>query len=98
MFTATAMLTTNTWPESVVLHGWPARSPDLSPIENLWAIIQKRVDSHGPSDQEELWKFVRQEWDALSDATVKNLVESFRGRCERCVAEGGVTFVTKSKK
>lgn len=81
-----------------LLHGWPARSPDLSPIENLWAIIQKRVDSHGPSDQEELWKFVRQEWDALSDATVKNLVESFRGRCERCVAEGGVTIVTKSKK
>ena len=34
-------------------------------------------------------------WDAVSDATVKNLAESFRGRCERCVAAGGVTIVTK---
>ena len=79
-----------------LLHGWPARSPDLSPIENLWAIVQKRVDSHGPSNQDELWTFIRQEWDAVSDATVKNLVESFRGRCERCVAAGGVTIVTKT--
>ena len=78
-----------------ILHCWPARSPDLSPIENMWAIIQKRVDSHGPSDAEELWRFVKAEWEAVSMDTVNNLVGSFRSRCERCVAEGGQTIKTK---
>ena len=79
-----------------VLEAWPARSPELSPIENCWAVIQKRVDSHGPSDVEELWKFIRQEWDAMTLVTVNNLVDSFKGRCERCVAGGGETIRTKA--
>ena len=81
-----------------VLERWPARSPDLSGIENMWAIIQKRVDSHGPSDAEALWLFVKKEWDAIPDAEVRALVDSFPRRCKRCVEGGGVTICTKFEK
>lgn len=27
-----------------VLNGWPLNSPDLSPIENLWAIMKERLN------------------------------------------------------
>jgi len=37
---------------------WPPLSPHLSPIENLMAILQQRVDTHGPPAEKELWNTV----------------------------------------
>ena len=70
----------------------------MSGIESMLAIIQKRVDSHGPSDAEALWLFVKKEWDAIPDAVVRALVDSFPRRCTRCVEGGGVTICTKFEK
>ena len=80
-----------------VLQDWPARSPELSPIENLWAIIQRRVDLRGPSDAEELWRFVKEEWEAVTDEEARTLLDSFPARLKRCVAAGGQTIATKFK-
>lgn len=81
-----------------ILRDWPARSPELSPIENLWAIIQRRVDLLGPSDAEELWQMVKREWDAVTDNEARALLDSFPSRLKRCVAAGGETISTKFKK
>ena len=35
----------NFWPKGI----WPANSPDLSPIENLWSIIQTAINSFEPA-------------------------------------------------
>ena len=78
------------------LSGWPARSPDLSPIENMWAIVSKKVDFFGPHDVEELWRFVRRAWDEIPMSTVNALALSFHGRLKKCVAAGGQTIITKS--
>jgi len=78
-----------------VLEDWPPRSPELTPIENMWAIVQQRVDACGPSDAEELWKFVKQEWDAIPEETVNNLVGSFPSRLKRCIAARGAHILTK---
>lgn len=80
------------------LRGWPARSPDLSPIENMWAIIQKRVDVYGPSDAEELWQFVKRAWDEIDMAIVKKLCGSFPGRLRKCIRVGGNTIATSTKR
>lgn len=81
-----------------VLPDWPARSPELTLIENLWAIIQRRVDLRGPSDADELWKFVKEEWNAISDEDARTLLDSFPARLKRCVDAGGQTILTKFKK
>ena len=72
-----------------VLQGWPARSPDLNPIETLWGILAVKVSARGPSGQEELEDFIQQEWDRISQATVDALVLSFRSRLRKVVAAGG---------
>lgn len=68
--------------QSVTLPGWPSRSPDLSPIENFWAILQKRVSEWGPTTREALEQFVTHEFYAVPQETVDNLVESFDARID----------------
>jgi len=80
-----------------VMKDWPARSPELSPIENAWAIIQRRVDLRGPSEADELWRFVKEEWEAITDEEARALLDSFPERLKRCVAAGGDTISTKFK-
>jgi len=74
---------------------WPARSPDLSPIENVWALLQRQVDTHGPADVEQLERFVRQEWDALDTGKLNRMVLSFSGRLHRVVEKHGASILTK---
>ena len=40
---------------------WPAQSPDLNPIKNLWNVIKRKMDGHKPSNKAELLEFLRQE-------------------------------------
>ena len=72
-----------------LLPGWPARSPDLNPIENLWGVLQRAVSNRGPSDRDELVRFVRAEWRAIPQNTIDHLVESFDGRVQRLLQQGG---------
>ena len=40
----------------VRLLDWPWNSPDMNPIDNVWAHVARRVSAHGrPSNREELW-------------------------------------------
>ncbi|XP_069621983.1 thrombospondin type-1 domain-containing protein 4 isoform X2 [Ranitomeya imitator] len=39
---------------------WAVQSPDLNPTENFWNVIKKMMDSHKPSNKEELLKFLHQ--------------------------------------
>lgn len=41
---------------------WPPRSPDLNPIENLWAILEDKVVERQPQTQDELCEVLQEEW------------------------------------
>jgi len=64
----------------VKLLMWPARSPDLNPIENLWAWLQRKVSDRGPRDEEELRQFVTAEWEAIPQSLIDEYVRSFQRR------------------
>jgi transposase len=39
---------------ATVIEEWPASSPDLNPIRNLWDILKKRVEELRPGSKDEL--------------------------------------------
>ena len=71
---------------------WPAFSPDLSPIEHLWDVLDRRVRRRDPQNADQLEEFLRQEWEAIPLHEIQNLIRSMRRRCTTVVnANGGHT-------
>lgn len=71
---------------------WPPYSPDLSPIEHLWDILGRRVLARHPHTRNDLVRILQEEWHAVPQQTIKNLIRSMRGRCAACIeASGGHT-------
>ncbi|GFW57332.1 transposable element Tcb1 transposase [Trichonephila clavipes] len=63
---------------------WPARSPDLSPIENMWSMVAQRLNQITPpaATPDQLWQRVEAAWFAVPQEHIQSLFESM----PRCVA------------
>nr|CAH7714409.1 unnamed protein product [Callosobruchus chinensis] len=74
---------------------WPAKSPDLNPIENLWGIMVKRWETGDPlpNSRQNLNLHCRRIWESFRGSDVcRNLVGSMQRRLQACIdAEGGYT-------
>ena len=61
---------------------WPARSPDLSPIEHLWDDLGRRVrERHDVNNVRELEGALREEWRRTPLRVIRTLINSMRRRC-----------------
>lgn len=61
---------------------WPAQSPDLNPIENLWAILKRRLNRYDtpPKGILELWSRVEETFPSITVDDCKRLIESMPRR------------------
>jgi transposase len=50
---------------------WPANSPDLNPIENLWNWLKNTVAEDQPNTQEELRAALTKAWGLISISFVR---------------------------
>lgn len=66
----------------VELLEWPARSPDCNPMENVWAILVRRVYANNRQygTVDELKAAIRQVWDELEPNILNNLILSMKKR------------------
>ena len=73
---------------------WPAKSPDLNPIEHIWELLDHRVRARAisPRNVPELAGALVEEWGNISQQELANLVQSMRRRCTAVLnAAGGHT-------
>lgn len=70
---------------------WPARSPDLNPIEHVWDALGRQIARRQPPPRtlHELKIALLEEWDLLPQELILSLINSMRGRCETCIAVRG---------
>jgi transposase len=73
---------------------WPANSPDLNPLENLWHLLRTNVKKRDPKPmrKEDLIEALKEEWEKLDIKKVNALIDSMPRRMKAVInAEGGTT-------
>ncbi|GFX60206.1 transposable element Tcb1 transposase [Trichonephila clavipes] len=61
---------------------WPACSPDLSPVENVWSMLAQRLarDTSTTATPGQLWQYVEPEWTAFPQGYIQNNFDSMPKR------------------
>jgi len=71
------------------LQGWPPNSPDLNPIENVWAWLQRKLAAQEPSTGAAIWRVAQQVWETLTPDMCSNYMCSFTDRLQACASNDG---------
>lgn len=79
------------WLESskIKVLQWPAQSPDLNLIENLWGIIKRAVSARKPFNKSSLWDIIYQEWHKITPDQCATLVQTMSDRCAQIIKQNG---------
>lgn len=65
------------------------QSPDMNPIENLWAILDKRVQHRKPRNREELLECLTDAWNNIPVDMLRTLARSMPNRLRAVIVSEG---------
>ncbi|KAK1867307.1 hypothetical protein I4F81_009814 [Pyropia yezoensis] len=70
---------------------WVGQSPDLNPIENAWAELERRLRRRKvvPKNKAELFGALQEKWRAIPDAYFEKLADTMKHRCAAVVQVNG---------
>jgi len=70
---------------------WPAQSPDINPIEHLWAIIKRQLNEYEtpPNGMRQLWERIQKIWWNIDKDICINLIKSMLDRIEAVLKAKG---------
>jgi transposase len=72
-----------------LIEDWPPYSPDLNPIEILWAIMSREVEKSMPSNRAALIFLGQNIWIQIPQTTINALVQKFPHNLAKVIQFGG---------
>ncbi len=69
----------------VTVLDWPANSPDLNPIENLWGIVKRKMRDTRPNNADDLKAAIKETWASIPPQQCHKLITSMPRRIEAVI-------------
>ncbi len=73
----------------VTVLDWPANSPDLNPIENLWGIVKRKMRDTRPNNADELKATIKATWASMPPQQCHKLISSMPRQIEAVIKAKG---------
>ncbi len=73
----------------VTVLDWPANSPDLNPIENLWGIVKRKMRDTRPNNADDLKAAIKETWASIPPQQCHKLITSMPRRIEAVIEAKG---------
>ncbi len=73
----------------VTVLDWPANSPDLNPIENLWGIVKRKMRDTRPNNADDLKAAIKETWASIPPQQCHKLITSMPREIEAVIKAKG---------
>ena len=68
---------------------WPPQSPDLNPIEQIWGVLEDKLDRSKVHSKETLWNELQKTWNITSVETLRKYIDTMPRRYAAVIAAKG---------
>ena len=75
--------------QGIQILDWPPNSPDLNPIENIWALLKRRIIKKQAHNKYELIQKAEESWNEISQDIISNVIDSMPRRIQACIDNNG---------
>lgn len=68
---------------------WPPQSPDLNPIEQVWDLLDSKIDKTKKTSVKEFWKEMDKAWNSITKEELRKYINTMPDRCKAVIAAKG---------